>query len=89
MRSLSKENTKGFCEVEVIDAVAEEEYSYDNFLKRISKIKPDIVILETATSTFDIDIWIARKISEFAEVCLCGPHATIYAEEILSNNGEL
>ena len=77
--SLLKEN--GF-EVELYDAVAQEEYSYSNFISNVSKKNADIIVIETSTPTFDIDIWMAKKLSKFADICLAGPHLTYTAEKL-------
>jgi radical SAM superfamily enzyme YgiQ (UPF0313 family) len=71
--SLLKEN--GF-EVELIDSVVSQNRSYKKFIKNVIKNKPDIVVLETAALTENIDLWCAEKISKFAEVALAGPHFT-------------
>ncbi len=68
--------------VNLIDAVAEEEYSYQRFLKRVRKEQADIVVIECSTPTIDIDLWMTREISKFARVALAGPHLTIHAENI-------
>jgi len=73
-------------EVNILDAVAEEEYSYKNFIQKVKKETPDIVVIECSTPTIDIDLWIAKKISEFTEVALAGPHLTNKTEEIVKNN---
>ena len=67
-------------EADLIDAVAQEKYSYKKFLNDVIKHNPDIVVIETSTPTFDIDIALAEKISKFAEVALAGPHLTFYAK---------
>lgn len=69
-------------DVEMIDAVAEHQYNYLKYIEDIKSRKPDIVVIETSTPTRDIDIYIAEKFSEFTDVCLCWPHASINAEEI-------
>jgi Fe-S oxidoreductase len=70
--------------VAFIDAVVDEEYSYPNFFRKVKNEAPDIVIIETSTPTIDIDLWVAEKISAFAEVCLAGPHVTEWDELTLS-----
>lgn len=60
----------------LIDSVADEEYSYDEFLKKVHTEKPDLIIQECSTPTIDIDLWISKKLSEIAEVAVCGPHFT-------------
>jgi anaerobic magnesium-protoporphyrin IX monomethyl ester cyclase len=72
--------------VNIIDAVAAEEYSYAKFISEVKKHSPEIVILETATPTIDIDLWVAEQLAQFTEVCLAGPHSTIWSEEIIKNN---
>ncbi|RJR27575.1 radical SAM protein [candidate division WWE3 bacterium] len=81
--SLLKKN--GF-DVNIIDAVAEEEYSYDKFIEEVKQESADIVVIECSTPTIDIDLWMARRISEFTQVALAGPHLTINAEEIQKNH---
>jgi radical SAM superfamily enzyme YgiQ (UPF0313 family) len=70
----------------LIDAVADEDYSYDNFIKRVELELADIVVIECSTPTIDIDLWIARKISAFAQVCLAGPHLVTHAQNIQAEN---
>ncbi|MEF3279765.1 MAG: B12-binding domain-containing radical SAM protein [Elusimicrobiota bacterium] len=65
--------SKGF-EVNILDAVAEEEYDYDKFLDKIKKEAPDIVIAECSTPTIDIDVWFAKKVAKFFKVALAGSH---------------
>lgn len=81
--SYLKEN--GF-DVNIIDAVAEEEYSYDKFIEKVKDESADVVVLECSTPTIDIDLWMAKRISEFTQVALAGPHLTINAEEIQKNH---
>lgn len=73
-------------DVVLIDSVAEEEYSYESFLEKLRRENPEIVVLETSTPTIDIDLWLAEKISHFAEVCLAGSHVTENAEKVLEEN---
>ena len=68
--------------VALIDAVAEQEYSYPKFLARVRAEAADIVVVECSTPTIDIDLWIANKIAAFTQVCLAGPHLTSNAEQI-------
>lgn len=79
-----KEN--GF-EVNILDAIAEEEYSYKKFLKEVAAQKADIVIIECSTPTIDIDVWFANKVAAFSKVALAGPHLNeITAKDIQKNN---
>jgi anaerobic magnesium-protoporphyrin IX monomethyl ester cyclase len=63
-------------EVNVIDCVADEEYSYKNFLLKVEKWRPDLIILECSTPTIDIDTWISKKLAKIADVALAGSHFT-------------
>ncbi|MBI3583575.1 MAG: radical SAM protein [Nitrospinae bacterium] len=69
-------------DVNIIDAVAEEQYSYDSFIGKVEKERADIVVVECSTPTIDIDLWMAKRISQFAKVALAGPHLTIKAEDV-------
>ena len=60
-------------------------HRYETFYKTISDINADITIIETSTPSIDIDLKVARKIKEMgSEVALCGPHATIFAESLIT-----
>jgi anaerobic magnesium-protoporphyrin IX monomethyl ester cyclase len=69
-------------EVDLIDAVADEEYSYTACLESIKNMQADIVIIECSTPTIDIDLWFAEKVAAFAPVCLAGSHLSSQAEKI-------
>ena len=72
--------------VEILDAVANEDYDYMEFFKQVERQAPDIVVLECSTPTIDIDLWAAMQISRFAEVALAGPHLATSAEQIEHEN---
>jgi len=61
-------------EVNILDAVAQEEYGYKRFLEQIKGQKADIVVIECSTPTIDIDVWFAQEVTAFAQVALAGPH---------------
>ncbi|NKD76843.1 radical SAM protein [Haematospirillum sp. H1815] len=63
-------------QVNIIDAVSDEEYSYERFLKRVSDWKPDLIVQECSTPTVDIDLWMARKLAKIADLAVAGPHFT-------------
>jgi anaerobic magnesium-protoporphyrin IX monomethyl ester cyclase len=69
-------------ESKLIDSIAEEDYSYSNFLKKIKKEKADIVVMETSMISLDIDMWLAKKISSFSEVGIAGSYVTYYAQSM-------
>lgn len=59
-------------------------HSYRSFFEEVNRFKPEIIIQETSTPSFDIDIKLAKKLHEMGhEVCLVGPHATAFAEELI------
>ncbi len=72
--------------VTLIDAVADEEYSYQNFIMQVRKENADIVVIECSTPTIDIDLWMAREISKFTRVALAGPHLVLHSEEIQADH---
>ena len=69
-------------DVSILDAVANEEYSYSTFIKKVEKEHADIVVIECSTPTIDIDLWVAKQISCFTEVALAGPHLAYKAAEV-------
>lgn len=77
--------SNGF-EVNIIDAVADEEYSYERFFEKVKGEKADIVVIECSTPTIDIDLWVAKRISSFTQVCLAGPHLTTNADKIMDTH---
>lgn len=79
--SASYLNSNGY-DVTIIDAIVNEQYSYEAFFEEVEAEKPDIVVVECSTPTIDIDLWVAKRVSEFTEVALAGPHLVINAESI-------
>lgn len=77
--------SNGF-EVNVIDAIVDEKYLYKDFIEKVKREKADIVVVECSTTTIDIDLWVAKKISEFSEVAIAGPHLTSECEEVKKQN---
>jgi Fe-S oxidoreductase len=72
---------EGF-DVNIIDAVADEDYSYRHFIDNVRKEHADIVVIECSTPTIDIDLWMAKEISAFTKVALAGPHLRSNDQEI-------
>lgn len=68
--------------VNIIDAVVNEQYSYKKFFDEVKQGFPEIVVVECSTPTIDIDLWVARHISRFADVALAGPHLATEAESM-------
>lgn len=69
-------------EIQVLDAIAWG-HGYQTFYKNVAKFSPDIIIQETSTPSFEIDLEIARELHKKYEICLVGPHATAFAEELI------
>jgi anaerobic magnesium-protoporphyrin IX monomethyl ester cyclase len=63
-------------EVNIIDSIADEEYSYQRFFTRVRAWAPDLIIQECATPTIDIDLWVASQLSQIADLAVAGPHFT-------------
>ena len=76
-------------DVNIIDAVVNEQYNYEKFISDVKAENADIVVLECSTPTIDIDIWLAKKISIFTDVALTGPHLDSSADEINKANPEI
>lgn len=73
-------------DVNIIDAVAEKIYDYETFFERARLESPDIVVVECSTPTIDLDLWVAKRISEFSKVALAGPHLKENAEKLSTEN---
>lgn len=81
--SLLKKHHK---EALIIDAVAEGLNKVE-FVERIKNNNPDIIVLETATPSFKVDIETAKELKQKFEgvrMVLTGPHASALAFEILT-----
>ena len=72
--------------VALMDGIAAGETNYDKFLARVKNSNPDIVIMESFASTRDVDLWFAKKVSEFAEVAVAGPLVAQEAEKLMTEN---
>jgi anaerobic magnesium-protoporphyrin IX monomethyl ester cyclase len=79
--SASYLRSRGY-DAETVDAIADECFSYSGFIGKLKEKKPDIVVLECCTPTIDIDILMAKEISNFAEVALAGPHLSLKCSEV-------
>ena len=69
-------------ETKFYDAIAER-HNNETFFRTVNEFVPDIIIQETSTPSFNVDIGIAEKLHEKYEVCLVGPHATTFAESLI------
>lgn len=59
-------------------------HNEEKFFKTVRNFKPEIIIQETSTPSFNSDIQLAEKLhAQGFETCLVGPHATAMAEELI------
>lgn len=74
--------------VNVLDAIALD-YDDDQFLKESKDVCPEVILFETTTPTIEHDLYIARKLKEVtaAKIVLAGPHAIVYANDLIKNYG--
>ncbi|MBI5835049.1 MAG: glycosyltransferase [Armatimonadetes bacterium] len=77
---------RGF-EVLLVDAIAEGLYS-DEFMRRLEGWEPDLVLMETATASHEIDQdWALRlkeRLGDSTQLLFCGPHATAIADDLMA-----
>lgn len=79
---LKKEGKK----VKIIDAIAEE-FNEENLIKKINSFKPELIVVETSTPSFKNDLRIIYNIHNNlinSQIAICGPHASVFPEEILT-----
>ncbi|MBU1625928.1 radical SAM protein [bacterium] len=72
-------------DVELIDAIALG-IDENQYLQKVREFNPDLVIQETSTPSFNIDIDIAKKVFDTGlckNIALSGPHVSIYPEDVL------
>lgn len=69
-------------EAKFYDAIALR-HNYSTFYKTIDRFEPDIIIQETSTPSFNIDLEIANKLHKKYEICLVGSMATTFAEKLI------
>lgn len=72
----------------IMDALAEGQ-SLEEFLNEVIKIKPDFIICETHTPSYENDRKIVAEIKKrlpFTKIVFCGPHATALPDEVLEEN---
>jgi radical SAM superfamily enzyme YgiQ (UPF0313 family) len=60
----------------------------EDFLREASEIGPDIVLMESATPTFNLDLKLLAQLRQRlpkAMFCVSGPHVTIFPKEALAH----
>lgn len=75
-------------EAKLIDAIAEG-IDDKKAIEQVLFYNPELIVLETSTPSFSNDIEIVWNIHRNLPVCqiaLCGSHATVFSEQILSNH---
>ncbi len=76
----------------LVDAIAEK-MPEELFLTKVVDHRPDMVILETSTPSFDTDISMIRQIRERLQpgtrLVLSGPHAPMWSPDFLDNHSEV
>lgn len=78
-------------EAKLIDAIAENIQEEDFIAKAVS-YNPELAIFEVSTPSFNEDIRIIKLIKKLVPDCkiaLCGPHATVFAEQIINHYREI
>lgn len=83
--SLLKKND---LEAGLIDAIAEG-ISGESFMEKVRSFNPSLAVIETSTPSFANDIDVIKNINQNLPECqiaLCGPHATVFAEQILNQH---
>lgn len=75
-------------EVHVIDGVALDLHTSD-FLEKLKRIEPDLIVIETATHAINHDLTLCEKIKQNLPktlILLSGAHVTVFAEQILKSS---
>ncbi|MFB3895207.1 MAG: radical SAM protein [bacterium] len=78
-------------EVMLVDGIAEE-FTEQEFISRISRFQPNLIVLEASTSSIDADIDIAKRIKAVipqSQLAFCGPHIFMYQSEFLKEHSEI
>ena len=73
-------------DVDLYDSVAVQEFNYESYYQHIKEMNPKIIVIETSTPTIHLNLQVAERLSQIipsVEIALCGPHATVFAEELI------
>jgi len=79
---------KNNIDVLLIDSIALGQTD-EEFLKQVKKYNPDIFLIETSTPSINTDINWINKVKDMlprVKTILTGPHATVFAENLLKEN---
>ena len=66
----------------MVDSILTRE-SLESCVRRLQSIEFDWVIIETSSPSIENDLKIAEMATKFSKVALAGPHATVFAEELI------
>jgi radical SAM superfamily enzyme YgiQ (UPF0313 family) len=71
---------------ELIDAIGED-IDQPEYLDRVVRFRPDLIVNEMSTQSHDLDLAVARELRERtgAPIVVCGPHPTALPGEILAH----
>lgn len=72
-------------EVYLIDAIAED-LSYEDFIRKVKKITPHIIVAETSTASLYNDMVLFKRLSKYMKTVACGPDINITKKEFLEAN---
>lgn len=77
---------KAGANVGMYDSVAVQEFDYESYYQHVKEMNPKIIVIETATPTIHLNLRVAERFSQIlpsCEIALCGPHATVFAEDLI------
>jgi radical SAM superfamily enzyme YgiQ (UPF0313 family) len=75
-------------EVKLIDAIAEE-INEQTLFEKIKSFNPKLIVIETSTPSFENDLSIIYNVFNRltdCQIAICGPHASVFPEQILRDN---
>jgi len=72
----------------LVDAIAEG-LTEDEYFARVKALNPDLILHETSTASFDVDLAIAKRLKETtaARIALSGPHVSVLTDDVMKENG--
>lgn len=77
-------------EVKIVDAIADS-LSLDEFVQEALHFKPDLIVLETSTPSFDADLEAALRLKKDTKALMTfsGPHVSVFQDTVLKENPEI
>ena len=77
-----------YCFPKLIDAIAEE-INEQTLFETIKSFNPKLIVIETSTPSFENDLSIIYNVFNRltdCQIAICGPHASVFPEQILRDN---